>query len=163
MTELPKSGGARAGGGRKATPIDLRELEILSSLQSTDEEIASWFGVSVRTIQNRGKQTKFAEVTRRGKARGCVNVRRADEAARSWQPSHGHLAGEETAGTARQHADHRGQRRPHPDRETSWLDHMPSLLRVLHAEFSTFRDGPREIPDRQGTLGNEVTLPPPKG
>jgi hypothetical protein len=77
MEKMTKSGGARAGAGRKATPIDLKELEILCSLQSIDEEIASWFGVSVRTIQNRRKQTKFAEVMRRGKARGCVNVRRA--------------------------------------------------------------------------------------
>ncbi len=71
------SGGIRTGAGRKATPIDLKELEILCSLQSTDEEIASWFGVSARTIQNRRKQTRFAEVMRRGRARGCVNVRRA--------------------------------------------------------------------------------------
>ena len=71
------SGGIRKGAGRKATPIDLKELEILCSLHSTDEEIASWLGVSVRTIQNRRKQTKYAEVMRRGRARGCVNVRRA--------------------------------------------------------------------------------------
>ena len=71
------SGGTRTGAGRKPKPIDLLELEKLCSLQCSDEEIASWFGVSVRTIQNRRKQTKFADAMRRGKARGCVSVRRA--------------------------------------------------------------------------------------
>src|ERR1017187_5831407 len=71
------SGGTRKGAGRKPIPIDLKELEILCSLQSSDEEIAAWLGVSLRTIQYRRKQVKFAEVMRRGKARGCVNIRRA--------------------------------------------------------------------------------------
>ena len=71
------SGGAREGAGRKAIQIDLLELEKLCALQCSDEEIAAWFGVSVRTIQNRRKQHKFAEVMWRGKARGCINVRRA--------------------------------------------------------------------------------------
>ena len=69
------SGGTRTGAGRKAIPIYLKELEILCSLHASDEKIAGWLGVSVRTIQNRRKQKKFAEVMRRGKARGCVNVR----------------------------------------------------------------------------------------
>ena len=64
-------------GGLIAIPIDLKELEILCSLHSSDEEIAGWLGISVRTVQNRRRQKKFAEVMRRGKARGCVNVRRA--------------------------------------------------------------------------------------
>jgi hypothetical protein len=71
------SGGARAGAGRKAAQIDLLELEKLCSLQCSDEEIASWFGVSVRTVRNRRKQRKFAEAMCRGKARGCISVRRA--------------------------------------------------------------------------------------
>ena len=75
--ESMATGGIRKGAGRKAIHIDLKELEILSSLHSSDEEIAGWLGVSLRTIQNRRKQKKFAEVMRRGRARGCVNVRRA--------------------------------------------------------------------------------------
>ena len=71
------TGGIRKGAGRKAIPIDLKELEILSSLHAPDEEIAGWLGVSVRTIQNRRRQPKFARVMHRGKARGCLNVRRA--------------------------------------------------------------------------------------
>jgi hypothetical protein len=77
MKETPKSGGARQGAGRKATPIDLTQLENLCAMQCSDEEIAAWFKVSVRTIQNRRKQSGFAEVMHRGKARGCINVRRA--------------------------------------------------------------------------------------
>jgi hypothetical protein len=71
------SGGSRAGSGRKASQIDLIELEKLCMLQCGDEEIAAWFKVSVRTLQNRRKQPKFAEVMRRGKAKGCISVRRA--------------------------------------------------------------------------------------
>ncbi len=71
------SGGTREGAGRKAAQIDLVELEKLCTMQCSDEEIASWFSVSVRTVQNRRKQPTFAEVMRRGKARGCINVRRA--------------------------------------------------------------------------------------
>jgi hypothetical protein len=71
------SAGNPKGAGRKAIPIDLKQLEILCSLQSSDEEIAAWLGVSLRTIQYRRKQANFAEVMRRGKAKGCVNVRRA--------------------------------------------------------------------------------------
>lgn len=71
------SGGIRAGAGRKAAAIDLGELEKLCSMQCSDEEIAAWFGVSVRTIQNRRQQPRFAKVMQRGRARACINVRRA--------------------------------------------------------------------------------------
>jgi hypothetical protein len=70
-------GGARHGAGRKPIKIDLIELEKLSSLQCTDEEVAAFFGVSVRTIENRRKQPKFAEVMSRGRAKGKISVRRA--------------------------------------------------------------------------------------
>ena len=70
-------GGIRKGAGRKAIQIDLMELEKLSMLQCSDEEIAAWFHVSVRTIQNRRKQTEFGDSMRRGKAKGCISVRRA--------------------------------------------------------------------------------------
>src|ERR1700733_10774210 len=33
--------------------------------------------MSVRTLQNRRKQPKFAKLMRRGRAKGCINVRRA--------------------------------------------------------------------------------------
>jgi hypothetical protein len=69
-------GGTREGAGRKATPIDLNELEKLCMMGCNEGEIAAWFKVSVRTIQTRRKQPKFAEAMRRGLAKSCINVRR---------------------------------------------------------------------------------------
>jgi hypothetical protein len=57
--------------------MDLAELEKLCSLQCTDEELAAWFGVSVRTIENRRKNPEIAEVMSRGIAKGRISVRRA--------------------------------------------------------------------------------------
>src|SRR6185369_14641083 len=57
--------------------IDLAELERLSAMQCTDEEVAAWFGVTTRTIERRRKNAKFAEVMNRGKAKGRISVRRA--------------------------------------------------------------------------------------
>jgi hypothetical protein len=71
------AGGIREGAGRKAVKIDLVELEKLCYLQCSDENIASWYGVSVRTIKYRRKETEFANAMRRGKTRGFVNIRRA--------------------------------------------------------------------------------------
>lgn len=70
-------GGARPGSGRKPIEIDLVELQKLGSLQCTNEEIAAWFGCSVRTIENYSKKQEFAEVMARGRARGRISVRRA--------------------------------------------------------------------------------------
>jgi hypothetical protein len=70
-------GGARAGAGRKPAKIDPIELEKLASLMCTDEEIASFFGVSTRTIESRRKQPMFAKVMSRGRAKGKISVRRA--------------------------------------------------------------------------------------
>jgi hypothetical protein len=61
----------------KMAAIDLDELERLSALQCTDEELASWFRVSTRTIERRRRQLKFAEAMERGKARGRMSIRRA--------------------------------------------------------------------------------------
>ena len=70
-------GGSRPGAGRRTAKIDIVELEKLCSLQCTDEELASFFEVSVRTIENRRKDPKFAAVMNRGKAKGRISVRRA--------------------------------------------------------------------------------------
>ena len=70
-------GGVRAGAGRTPAIIDLSALEKLCSLHCTDEDIASWFGVSTRTIENRRKQPGFAEAMSRGRAKGRISVRRA--------------------------------------------------------------------------------------
>jgi hypothetical protein len=61
---------------RRKTKIDVGELKKLCSLQCTDEEIASFFGVSTRTIERRRRVKAFAEMMDRAKAKGRVSVRR---------------------------------------------------------------------------------------
>lgn len=56
--------------------INLAELEKLSCLHPTDSEIASWFGVSTKTIERRKSEPAFAEALERGRARGKLNLRR---------------------------------------------------------------------------------------
>ena len=46
-------GGSRSGAGRKAIDIDLVDLEKLASVGCTEPEIAGFFNVSVRTIEQR--------------------------------------------------------------------------------------------------------------
>jgi hypothetical protein len=69
-------GGKRPKAGRKPIKIDLVELEKLSSVQCTDDELAAILQVSVRTIERRKKDPAFAETIDRGRARGRVSVRR---------------------------------------------------------------------------------------
>ncbi len=57
--------------------IDLGELEKLASLHPTDVELASWFGVSEKTIERRKKEPAFAEALSRGRTKGKLNLRRA--------------------------------------------------------------------------------------
>jgi hypothetical protein len=70
-------GGRRDGAGRKAISLDMVELEKLCALGCTHEELAAWFGCSVRTIENYAKKTEVAEVMARGRAKGRISVRRA--------------------------------------------------------------------------------------
>ena len=70
------SGGKRSGAGRKAVSIDLEQVEKLCALQCTDEELASFFGVSPSTIDRRKKQPGFAEAMARGRAKGRLSLRR---------------------------------------------------------------------------------------
>jgi len=67
----------RRKAGRKPAEIDLTELEKLSSLHCTDQEIADWFGVSTRTVENRRKHPEFARAMQRGRSKGRISVRRA--------------------------------------------------------------------------------------
>ena len=70
-------GGKRAGAGRKPSSIDLGELEKLCSMQCTDEEVAGFFGVKVRTIERRRqREAPFAAAMQRGRAKGHISVRR---------------------------------------------------------------------------------------
>ena len=61
---------------RRKIRIDLDELEKLCVMQCTEEEIASFLGVSVKTIIRRRKIPKFAELMDQAKAKGRVSVRR---------------------------------------------------------------------------------------
>jgi hypothetical protein len=61
---------------RPEANIDLQELEKLSAMQCTDEEIAAYMRVSTRTIERRRKVQSFREAMERGKAKGRVSVRR---------------------------------------------------------------------------------------
>ena len=57
--------------------MDLGELETLSAMQCTDEEVAAFFKVKVRTIERRRqKQRAFAAAMERGRAKGRISVRR---------------------------------------------------------------------------------------
>jgi hypothetical protein len=56
--------------------IDLEQVEKLCGLQCTDDELASFFGVSARTIERRKNQPAFAEAVARGKAKGRLSLRR---------------------------------------------------------------------------------------
>ena len=61
---------------RPEAKIDLVELEKLCIMQCTDDEIAAFFGVSMRTIVRRRQVAKFRDVMDRAKAKGRVSVRR---------------------------------------------------------------------------------------
>ena len=71
------TGGKRAKSGRKPAHIDPVELEKLCVLQCTDVEIASFFGISARTLERRKSRPAVAEAIERGKARGKTSLRRS--------------------------------------------------------------------------------------
>ena len=71
------AGGKRTGSGRKKVNINLEDVEKLAALQCTEAEIASFLGVSLRTIERRKSQPAFAEAMEKGKARGRVSLRRS--------------------------------------------------------------------------------------
>jgi len=65
------------GGGRPFIEISLDELEKLSRLNCTVEEIAAFFNVSKRTIEYRMENDPdFKEMVERGRSNGKLSVRR---------------------------------------------------------------------------------------
>src|SRR5215813_7829140 len=62
--------------GRPEAKIDLVELEKLCGMQSTDQEIAAFFGVSTRTIERRRKVETFRDIMDNARAKGRISVRR---------------------------------------------------------------------------------------
>jgi hypothetical protein len=62
---------------RKRVEFNLVELEKLAAMQATDEEIASWFGASVKTVQRRKQScAQFRKALDRGCAKGKISLRR---------------------------------------------------------------------------------------
>jgi hypothetical protein len=61
---------------RPKSRINMEELEKLCAVQCTDEEIAAYFRVSVRTIERRRNVQGFREAMERGRAKGRMSVRR---------------------------------------------------------------------------------------
>ena len=61
---------------RPKANIDLAELEKLYGMQCTDEEVAAFFGVSVRTIERRRRVKSFREAIELARAKGRISVRR---------------------------------------------------------------------------------------
>src|SRR5271163_3625728 len=64
-------------GGRPKVRMGLEEVENLSRLNCTMEELAAYFRVDVRTVQLRAqREPKFREAIERGQAMGRLSVRR---------------------------------------------------------------------------------------
>jgi hypothetical protein len=64
-------------GGRPKVKMGLEEIENLSRLNCTMDELAAYFAVDVRTVQLRArKEPKFRAAIERGQAMGRLSVRR---------------------------------------------------------------------------------------
>jgi hypothetical protein len=61
---------------RPKVKIDIGELERLATLQCTEDEIALYLGISVRTLQRRLQIAKFNDVVASARAKGRISVRR---------------------------------------------------------------------------------------
>jgi hypothetical protein len=91
------AGGKRNGSGRKRITINLEEVEKLAAIQCTEPEIASFFGISLRTFERRKSQPAVAEAIERGKARGRLSLRRSLWGlAQKGNPAGEHLPGQES-------------------------------------------------------------------
>lgn len=62
--------------GRPQIQIDLAELEKLYGMQCTDEEVAAFFGIGLRTLQRRLLRADYQETKERSLAKGRVSIRR---------------------------------------------------------------------------------------
>jgi hypothetical protein len=61
--------------GRKVD-IDPEELERLCQMQASGQEIADFYGITIRTLERRRHDPVFAEAMQRGRAKGKLTVRR---------------------------------------------------------------------------------------
>jgi hypothetical protein len=62
---------------RRRIELDVDELEKLAAMHCTREEVAGFFGIAVKTVQRRLKESRYADAWERGIARGRVSLRRA--------------------------------------------------------------------------------------
>jgi hypothetical protein len=61
---------------RPTKPIDLGQLEKLAILHCTDDEIASFLGITVRTLRRRKQNPAFAAVLENGRNKAKAMLRR---------------------------------------------------------------------------------------
>jgi hypothetical protein len=69
------------GSKQKRVALNVEEFEKLAKIQCTLEELAWWFGCTKKTITNRIKTEPYKSAWERGKAEGCISIRRAQMAA----------------------------------------------------------------------------------
>ena len=62
---------------RKPVPIDLDELEKLAAMHCTQDEVASWFGISQPAICKKLQREPFKSRWERGWSKGNISLRRA--------------------------------------------------------------------------------------
>ena len=62
--------------GRPKKVFDLAQLEKLAMMHFTEEEVATWFGVAVRTIHRKKKNADFLAALVGGRLKGKVSIRR---------------------------------------------------------------------------------------
>ncbi len=72
----PGRGGAQPGAGRPKKPIPYEQVEALSRLHPSDEEIAGFCGISRVTLEEWKKDPEFQACVERGRAHGKLNLRR---------------------------------------------------------------------------------------
>ena len=76
MSDKRKFGGKQPGAGHPPAKIDKEELEKLCVLQCTQGEIAAYFAVTRRTIENYAAKPEYGEIMERGRLKGLISVRR---------------------------------------------------------------------------------------
>lgn len=72
----PGRGGAQPGAGGPRKPIPYTQIEALSRLHPSDEEIAGFCGISRTTLEEWKKDAEFQACVERGRANGKLNLRR---------------------------------------------------------------------------------------
>lgn len=78
MPKKRRSKASKDKGGRPRAVIDLEQVEKLAAFGCSDVQIASFMGVSQKTIQRRKKdQQAFRDAIMRGHNKLCVNLRAA--------------------------------------------------------------------------------------